>query len=187
MALSATHAAALAACSTAARSISATSVSSRRTSMARAPWPTPHRKPQSSAPVALASAAGAYDAGASASATRSHHPKRFTPAAASTMASYRGAVPSPAVLSNASGVSSFARRVCRLPRTSAVRRSGRIRCSSACRLSELVPISDPAGKDASDVQPAAAWLGATKRTSRGSSRCTCDNRSVSPHQHDERL
>mmetsp|Transcript_20384 Transcript_20384/g.78317 ORF Transcript_20384/g.78317 Transcript_20384/m.78317 type:complete len:398 (-) Transcript_20384:23-1216(-) len=166
MARSALHTAAVLGSSTAARIMAITSASAARASTARAPWPTPQAKDPG--PLEGAMVAGCARSGPSSCPTLADHPRRWTPAAASTMASKRGA--SPSAPSNASGSSSFRMRVCRLPRTVSQRSSGQPRRMNAWRRSDEVPTRDPAGRSDRDETPAAMCFLEKTTTSRGSSR-----------------
>ena len=121
--------------STKGASASITSMRSERTSMPRAPWP----------------AAGSITDGSNTARIRASKPKRFKPAAASTMASYR---PS----------SSLRKRVSRLPRKGSIFRSGRNARNKAMRRRLDVPTTAPSGKASRS-----AYLFDTN-ASRGSSR-----------------
>ena len=104
-------------------------------SIPNAPWP----------------AAGSMWTGSKKLAMRAPSPRRFSPAAASTMAAYW---PS----------SSLCRRVSRLPRRGSIFRSGRSARSNTLRRKLDVPTTAPGGSSASD----AYWF--DTKASRGSSR-----------------
>ena len=118
-----------------ARSRSMVSVSSSRHCTAIAPWPGDGRN-SSASKICVAS---------------SRRPRRSSPAAARTTASY-------------SPLATFSIRVSTLPRISTTSMSGRSTCSSRRRRTELVPTRAPAGSSARRRPPDAT------STSRGSPR-----------------